>query len=106
MAEAAFETFLDGRDAIGKLAAMMLQGDMQQSMVAMNAMNQYNAQRFGEAADEIEEAKRAVAGLLFRARTGEADAVSEEVAKDALVALDKLVDGLARINQDASREMT
>jgi hypothetical protein len=105
-AEAAFETFLDGRDAINKLAAAMPQGDMQQSMIAMNAMNQYNAQRFGEAADEIEEAKRAVAGLLFRARTGEADAVSEEVAKDALVALDKLVDGLARINQDASREMT
>jgi hypothetical protein len=73
MAEAAFETFLDGRDAIGKLVAAMPQGDMQQSMVAMmvamNVMNQYNAQRFGEASDEIEEAKRAVAGLLSRTHT-------------------------------------
>jgi hypothetical protein len=31
---------------------MMPQGEMQQSMVAMNAMNQYNDQRFGEAADK------------------------------------------------------
>lgn len=91
------DLWTDGRDAICKLAMEIPNENLQDQMTAMNTLNQYNAVRFSDAAREIEKAKHAVASLLYKARTGEAESISEDVARDALVALDGLSDALEKL---------
>lgn len=70
---------------------------MQDSLNAINMLNQYNASKFSESLDEIEDAKYTVAEVLYRARTGEIDTVEESVVKDALFALDTVTEGLREL---------
>ncbi len=78
--------------------------DMQDSLNAINMLNQYNASKFSESLDEIEDAKRTVAELLYRARTGEIDTVEESVVKDAMFALDTVTEGLRELKASQKAE--
>jgi hypothetical protein len=77
---------------------------MQDSLNAINMLNQYNASKYSESLDEIEDAKRTVAELLYRARTGEIDTVEESVVKDAMFALDTVTEGLRELKASQKAE--
>ncbi|MCS4157697.1 hypothetical protein [Salinibacter ruber] len=71
--------------------------ELQDSLNAVNMLNQYNADKFTDATDELQSSKRAVAELLYRIRTGAVDIIEEDVAKEALSALDSVIDGLKEL---------
>lgn len=73
------------------------EGVLQDDLNAVNLLNQYNAQKFSGATSEIEDAKRNVANLLYRVRTGEIEEVDESVIKDGLTALESIIHGLREI---------
>jgi hypothetical protein len=70
---------------------------IQDSLNAVNVLNQYNASRFSDSVADIEEAKNAVAELLYRTRTGDVDTIEENVVKEGLTALDSIIDGLKEL---------
>jgi hypothetical protein len=75
---------------------------LQDSLNSVNLLNQYNASKFSDATPEIEKAKRSVANLLYRVRTGEIEEIDEEVIKDGLGALDAINRGLSEIASSRS----
>jgi hypothetical protein len=85
---------VDLRPAINKFASEVDNADMQDDLNSVNLMNQFNAGRFSDAVDELEAAKGSVAGVLHGIRVGDVDSVSEDTAKDAMMALDQIIKGL------------
>lgn len=79
--------------------------EIQDSLGAVNLLSQYNASKFAESLDEIEQAKEVVSELLYRTRTGAIETLEADIVKDALVALDAVTEGLRelRATQQANR---
>lgn len=99
----AVDVWTEKRDKINKFAEQLPGGSpMQSQMASMNMMNQYNAPKYADALKEIQEAKSSVADLLYQVRTGETDMIDSDVTKDALVALDAIIDGLKKVQATKS----
>lgn len=70
---------------------------LQDSLNAVNILNQYNASKFSGSLQEIQQAKQVVAELLYRVRTGAIEVIEEDIVKDAMSALDAVTEGLKEL---------
>lgn len=75
---------------------------LQDSLNAVNLLNQYNASKFSGSLEEITKAKQVVAELLYRVRTGAIEVIEEDIVKDAMSALDAVTEGLKELKASDS----
>jgi hypothetical protein len=76
---------------------------LQDSLNAVNLLNQYNASKFSGSLEEITQAKQVVAELLYRVRTGAIEVIEEDIVKDAMSALDAVTEGLKELKASDSK---
>ena len=92
------DLWVDRKEVVNKLAASLQNGSQTQGQLAsLNMMNNYNAFRYIDALDKIEDAKFSVADLLYENRKDPTEFIEDKTIKDALAALDAIVKGLKEV---------
>lgn len=93
---------LDNQEMTAENEMVSSEEPLQDQLSTINLLNQYNATKFRDATPELEEAKKRIANVLYKIRTGEFKDVSEDVVKDGLVSVNSIIKSLAQIQASDS----